>query len=592
MYVCGPTVYDVPHVGHGRTAVVFDIDPPVPRVDAASTVTFVSNVTDVEDKIIARAAERGHDRARARAREFEDGVLASSSTGSACRRPDHMPARDRVHRRDARRSIGELVDGGHAYVVDGQGVYFDVDRVPGYGALPHRTLDELLESAGARVDVDEAKRSPVDFALWKAAKPGEPAWDSPWGPGRPGWHIECSAMSLDLLGDGLRPPRRRRRPRVPAPRERARPGRGRGPPVRPPLDPQRHGHGRRREDVEVARQLHHARTTALDAHGGARVPAGGRCRRTTARAIELGDAELGGRGRRGRPARRAACAGPGPRGRCRRTPRSTTPSSARSAPRWTTTSARPAAMAVVFDGAPRRQPRARRRRPRRRRVARRDGARAAPVRWGSALAGRAGRRRRRDRRARRASATTRGPARDFAAADRIRDELAGARRHPRGHGAGARSGADDGEAGAPSRSGLRRRQVGRGERRRSGELLVARAATGARGAGSRATVDGDDRRDLAARRGRGRRPASSTTPSWPRPGADGRAAGCRRRAPRRSSRPTSTTLLADPAAFLVALDGVTDPQNLGAVLRTAETAGATGVVLPRHRSASAHAGGR
>ena len=88
-------------------------------------------------------------------------------------------------------------------MVDGQGVYFDVDRFPGYGALPHRTLDELRESAGARVDVDEAKRSPMDFALWKAAKPGEPAWDSPWGPGRPGWHIECSAMSLDLLGDGF-----------------------------------------------------------------------------------------------------------------------------------------------------------------------------------------------------------------------------------------------------------------------------------------------------------------------------------------------------------------------------------------------------
>jgi cysteinyl-tRNA synthetase len=99
--------------------------------------------------------------------------------------------------------IRELVDADHAYVVDGRGVYFDVSSFPPYGALPHRTIEQLLDSAGARVDIDEAKRSPLDFALWKAAKPGEPVWDSPWGSGRPGWHIECSAMSLDLLGEGF-----------------------------------------------------------------------------------------------------------------------------------------------------------------------------------------------------------------------------------------------------------------------------------------------------------------------------------------------------------------------------------------------------
>ena len=99
--------------------------------------------------------------------------------------------------------IAQLVANGHAYVVEGQGVYFQVDTLPEYGSLSHRTLEELLESAGARVDVDERKRAPVDFALWKTAKPGEPAWDSPWGRGRPGWHIECSAMSLKLLGDGF-----------------------------------------------------------------------------------------------------------------------------------------------------------------------------------------------------------------------------------------------------------------------------------------------------------------------------------------------------------------------------------------------------
>jgi cysteinyl-tRNA synthetase len=99
--------------------------------------------------------------------------------------------------------IAELVESGHAYVVPERGVYFDATSFPSYGALPHRTIEQLLDSAGARVEIDEAKRSPLDFALWKAAKPGEPVWESPWGEGRPGWHIECSAMSLDLLGEGF-----------------------------------------------------------------------------------------------------------------------------------------------------------------------------------------------------------------------------------------------------------------------------------------------------------------------------------------------------------------------------------------------------
>ncbi len=100
--------------------------------------------------------------------------------------------------------VGELVDAGRAYPVEGSGVYFDVEAFADhYGRLPHRTLEQLRESAGARVEVDETKKSPLDFALWKSAKPGEPSWDSPWGPGRPGWHIECAAMSLDLLGDGF-----------------------------------------------------------------------------------------------------------------------------------------------------------------------------------------------------------------------------------------------------------------------------------------------------------------------------------------------------------------------------------------------------
>jgi cysteinyl-tRNA synthetase len=118
------------------------------------------------------------------------------------RRPDALP-RATAYIDGMVKLIGELVDSGRAYVVEGQGVYFDVNAFSEYGELAHRRLDDLVGSAGARVEVDERKRNPVDFALWKAVKPGEPAWDSPWGKGRPGWHIECSAMSLDLLGEGF-----------------------------------------------------------------------------------------------------------------------------------------------------------------------------------------------------------------------------------------------------------------------------------------------------------------------------------------------------------------------------------------------------
>src|SRR5438093_5787869 len=169
MYVCGPTVYDVPHVGHGRTALVFDVMRRYLEW-AGYDVTFVSNVTDVEDKIIARAAERGSTEPGL-AREFEQ-VYFREMERLGVRRPDHVPhATEYVERMQA--LVADLVERGHAYVIDGQGVYFAVDTFPGYGALPHRTLDELLESAGARVDVDDAKRSPIDFVLWKSAKPGE-----------------------------------------------------------------------------------------------------------------------------------------------------------------------------------------------------------------------------------------------------------------------------------------------------------------------------------------------------------------------------------------------------------------------------------
>jgi cysteinyl-tRNA synthetase len=199
IYVCGPTVYEVPHVGHGRQALVFDI---IRRYLEwrGLDVTYVTNITDVEDKIIRRAAEEGSTEPEISQR-YEAAYWAEMDRVGV-RRPDSLPRATAYIDRMVK-LIGELVDAGRAYVVEGQGVYFDVASFPEYGELANRRLDDLLGSAGARVDVDERKRSPVDFALWKSAKPGEPAWDSPWGKGRPGWHIECSAMSLDLLGEGF-----------------------------------------------------------------------------------------------------------------------------------------------------------------------------------------------------------------------------------------------------------------------------------------------------------------------------------------------------------------------------------------------------
>ena len=199
MYVCGPTVYDVPHVGHGRTALVYDV---IRRYLEwrGNEVTFVGNVTNVEDKIIARAASEGTSE-----RELADRYEAaywSELDRLNVRRPDAVP-RATEFIDPMIDLIRELVDSGHAYVIDGEGVYFAVGAYPAYGELSGRRVDDLIENAGARVEVDERKRSPVDFALWKTAKPGEPDWESPWGAGRPGWHIECSAMSLAILGEGF-----------------------------------------------------------------------------------------------------------------------------------------------------------------------------------------------------------------------------------------------------------------------------------------------------------------------------------------------------------------------------------------------------
>ncbi len=199
MYVCGVTPYDIAHLGHGRTAVVFDV---IRRYLASSglSVTFVTNVTDIEDKIIARAADRGTSEPEL-AQQFQDEYWTQMDR-LAVLRPDALP-RATEFIAQMHELISELIANGCAYVIDGSGVYFSVESLPGYGALARRDLAQLLESAGSRVSVDDDKRSPVDFALWKAAKPGEPTWDSPWGAGRPGWHIECSAMALEILGDGF-----------------------------------------------------------------------------------------------------------------------------------------------------------------------------------------------------------------------------------------------------------------------------------------------------------------------------------------------------------------------------------------------------
>jgi len=193
MYSCGVTVYDLSHVGHARMMIVFDVIARYLRF-AGYRVTFVRNFTDIEDKIIRRANQEG-----VPAREISERYVAAFGEDIAAlgvEAPDVEPkATDHVP--EMVDLIGKLVAGSHAYVVDGD-VYFEVRSFPPYGKLSGKNLEDLL--AGARVEVDERKRDPRDFALWKSAKPGEPSWPSPWGPGRPGWHIECSAMAMRYLG--------------------------------------------------------------------------------------------------------------------------------------------------------------------------------------------------------------------------------------------------------------------------------------------------------------------------------------------------------------------------------------------------------
>lgn len=194
MYVCGMTVYDLCHVGHARVMVVFDV---VTRYLRASgyDVTYIRNITDIDDKIIKRAAENGETIQTLTDRYINEMHADADALGVL--RPDREP-RATEAMQPMLDMIQTLIDKGMAYVADNGDVYYDVSEFAGYGKLSGRQIEELR--AGERIAVNEAKTDPLDFVLWKAAKPEEPSWDSPWGPGRPGWHIECSAMSAECLG--------------------------------------------------------------------------------------------------------------------------------------------------------------------------------------------------------------------------------------------------------------------------------------------------------------------------------------------------------------------------------------------------------
>jgi len=193
MYVCGVTVYDSAHVGHARSLITFDVIFRYLKF-SGHRVEFVRNFTDVDDKIINKANEEKVGWEKITARYIEEYYRDGEMLGLL--RPTAEP-RATLHIPDIIALIERLEAKELAYRVDGD-VYFPVERFAGYGKLSGKKIEEL--EAGARVEVDERKKSPLDFALWKSSKPGEPTWDSPWGPGRPGWHIECSAMSTKYLG--------------------------------------------------------------------------------------------------------------------------------------------------------------------------------------------------------------------------------------------------------------------------------------------------------------------------------------------------------------------------------------------------------
>ena len=194
MYVCGMTVYDYCHIGHARVMVAFDMAVRWMRT-LGYQVNYVRNITDIDDKIIARASENNEDISSLTGRFID--AMHEDAAALGCERPNAEP-RATDHIDDMQSMIQNLVDNEYAYSANNGDVYYAVDSFADYGKLSKRNLDEM--QAGSRVDVDNDKRNPFDFVLWKAAKPNEPHWASPWGKGRPGWHIECSAMSTKCLG--------------------------------------------------------------------------------------------------------------------------------------------------------------------------------------------------------------------------------------------------------------------------------------------------------------------------------------------------------------------------------------------------------
>ncbi len=195
-YTCGPTVYDFFHIGNARPFIVFDA---LRRFleQQGYEVTYVQNFTDIDDKMINRAAELGIS-----VEELADRFIKAyfeDADALGIRRPTVAP-KATEHIAEIISLVERIVENGHAYVVEGD-VFFDVQSFSAYGKLSKQTLEDL--QSGARVDVNPAKRHPLDFVLWKAEKPGEPSWDSPWGKGRPGWHIECSAMAMKYLGETI-----------------------------------------------------------------------------------------------------------------------------------------------------------------------------------------------------------------------------------------------------------------------------------------------------------------------------------------------------------------------------------------------------
>lgn len=194
MYVCGITAYDMCHIGHARSAVVFDVIFKYFKYRGYN-VTYVKNFTDIDDKIIAKANTEGTDISNITERYIKEHNEDMDRMGVA--RPTIAPkATENIQ--GMIRLINALIEKGLAYIVEGD-VYYAVDKFKGYGKLSGRNLDDMM--AGARIDIDEKKKNPLDFILWKSAKKGEPWWDSPWGRGRPGWHIECSVMSQRFLGE-------------------------------------------------------------------------------------------------------------------------------------------------------------------------------------------------------------------------------------------------------------------------------------------------------------------------------------------------------------------------------------------------------